>query len=62
MDDSAPTHERRKLVKTYKNVLPQKQTVAAEVCGRDLLRMNSKKMEQENGHGRKNNPHIKGER
>ena len=23
MDDSAPTHERRKLVKTYKNVLPQ---------------------------------------
>ena len=26
MDDSAPTHERRKLVKTYKIVLPQKQT------------------------------------
>ena len=30
-DDSAPTHKRRKLVKTYKNVLPQKQTVVAEV-------------------------------
>ena len=31
MDDSAPTHERRKLVKTYKNVLPQKRTVVAKV-------------------------------
>ena len=33
MDDNAPTHERRKLVKTYKNVLPQKLTVVAEVFG-----------------------------
>ena len=33
MDDSAPTHERRKLVKAYKNMLPRKQTVVAEVCG-----------------------------
>ena len=32
MDDSVPTQERRKLVKTFKNVLPQKQTVVAEVC------------------------------
>ena len=32
MDDNAPTHERRKLVKTYKYVLPRKQTVVAKVC------------------------------
>ena len=31
MGDSAPTHERRKLVKTYKNVLPRKLTVVAKV-------------------------------
>ena len=31
MDDSAPTHERRKFVKTYKIVLPQ--TMVAEACG-----------------------------
>ena len=33
MDDSAPTNQRRKLVKTYKNVLPQNRTVDAIVCG-----------------------------
>ena len=33
MDDKAPTHERRKLVKTSKTVLPQKWIVVAEVCG-----------------------------
>ena len=34
MDDSAPTHERRKLIKTYKKiVLLQKRPIAAEVCG-----------------------------
>ena len=33
MDDSAPIHERRKLVKTYKNVLPRKRIVVAKVCG-----------------------------
>ena len=33
MDDSAPIHKRRKLVKTYNNVLPRKWTVVAEVCG-----------------------------
>ena len=33
MDDSALTHKRRKLVKTYKNVLPRKRTVDAKVCG-----------------------------
>ena len=36
MDDSAPIHDRKKLVKTYKNVLPQKRTMVAKVCG-DLL-------------------------
>ena len=33
MDDIPPTHERRKLVKTYKNGLPQKRTIVAKVCG-----------------------------
>ena len=33
MDNSAPTHKRRKLVKTYKYVIPKRQTLAAEVCG-----------------------------
>ena len=33
MDASALTHKKRKLVKTYKNVFPQKWTVVAEVCG-----------------------------
>ena len=33
MDGSAPTHKRRKLVKTYKNVLPQKLTMVAKVSG-----------------------------
>ena len=32
MDDVAPTHKKRKLVKTYKNVLPQKWNVVTEVC------------------------------
>ena len=33
MDDNAPTNKKRKLLKTYKNVLPQKRTVDAKVCG-----------------------------
>ena len=33
MDDSAPIHEGRKLVKTYKNVLPRKWIVVGKVCG-----------------------------
>ena len=33
MDDSAPIHERRKLLKTYKDVLPRKRIVVAKVCG-----------------------------
>ena len=33
MDDNTLTHERRKLVKTYKHVLPRKQTLVAKVCG-----------------------------
>ena len=32
MDDNALSHKRRKPVKTYKNVLPQKRIVVAEVC------------------------------
>ena len=34
LDDKAPTHERRKLIKTYKKkVLPRKWTVVTEVSG-----------------------------
>ena len=31
--NNAPTHERRKLIKTYKYVLPQNRTVIADICG-----------------------------
>ena len=44
MDGSAPTHERRKRVKTYKNVLPQKLTVVAGVWG-ETYSKNEIKME-----------------
>ena len=39
MDDSAPTHERTKLVKTYRNMLPRKRIVVAKVCGETYLKM-----------------------
>ena len=39
MDDSAPTQERRKLIKTYKDVLPRKRIVIAEVYGDTYSRM-----------------------
>ena len=39
MDDRAPTHKRRKVIKTYKNVLHQKQIVVAEVCGETYPKM-----------------------
>ena len=45
MDDSAPTNDRRKLVKMYKNVLPWKQTVVAEEC-RETYSKNDKKLDQ----------------
>ena len=32
MDDNTPTLERRKLVKTYRNMLPLERIVVAEVC------------------------------
>ena len=38
------TVQRRKLVKTYKNVLPRKRIVAAKVCG-ETYSKNDKKME-----------------
>ena len=38
MDDSAPTHKRRKFVKTYKYFHPQKRNVAAEVRGEIYLK------------------------
>ena len=53
MDDSAPMHERRKLVKTYKNVLLRKRIVVDEVCG-ETHSKNDKKMKEKNGQKRKN--------
>ena len=32
-DNTQPTHERMKLIKTYKNALPPKRIVVVEVCG-----------------------------
>ena len=43
MDNNAPTHERRKQVKAYKNVLPPKPIVVAEVWG-ETYSKNDKKM------------------
>ena len=43
MTVSAPIYERRKLVKTYKNVLPQKRNVVAEVCGETYSKNDGKK-------------------
>ena len=42
MDDSTPTHKKRKLVKTYKNVLPLKGTMVAKECG-ETYSINDKK-------------------
>ena len=42
IDDSASTHKRRRSVKFYKNVLPQKRIVVAKVCGETY----SKKMKK----------------
>ena len=44
MDDSAPTQERRKMVKIHETVFAQKHTVAAKICWK------IKKDEVENGH------------
>ena len=44
MDDSAPTHERKKLVKAYKNVFPQKHTAVAKVCGETYSKKKKKKI------------------
>ena len=43
MDDSAPTSERRNLLKPTKNVLPQKQTMTVEKCGGNLFKKKRKK-------------------
>ena len=54
MDDNAPTHERRKLVKTYKNVLSRKRIVVAEVCGETSK--NDKKRSRKKATNKKLNP------
>ena len=46
MDDDAPTHKRRRLVKTYQNVLPQKRTVVAEVCRETYSKKKKKKIKR----------------
>ena len=51
MDDNAPTQGRRKLDKTYNNVLPVKRIVVAEVCGKTYSK-DDRKMELKNGHER----------
>ena len=62
IDDNTPTHESRKLVKTYKNLLPRKRILVAEVCGETYFK-NDKKMEKKNGHKRRNQPRkLKGNR
>ena len=43
MVDNAPIHERRKLVKTYKNVLPRKRIVVAKVYGDTYSKIDKKK-------------------
>ena len=50
MDDSAPTHTRRKLVKICKNMLPRKWVT--DGCGESYPK-NDEKIEQKNGHRRK---------
>ena len=61
MDDSAPIHKRRKLAKTYKNVLPRKRIVLAKVRGETYYK-NDKGWSRKNGHKRKKlNRQIKGE-
>ena len=42
MDDSVPKQERKKLVKTYKNVLPRIWTVVAKVCGETYSKKSDK--------------------
>ena len=51
MDDSALTNERKKFVKTYKNVRLQKRTVVAVVCG-ETYSKKVIKIDQKNGHRR----------
>ena len=47
MDDNAPTHERKKLVKTYKNnMLPGKRIVVAEECEETYSKHDKKKEPQ----------------
>ena len=45
MDDNAPTHKRRKLVKTDKNVLPQKKRIVVAGVRWETYRKNDEKME-----------------
>ena len=55
MNDNAPTHKRRQLIKTYKNVLPQKRIVVAKVCG-ETYSKNDKQWCRKTDANVKNNP------
>ena len=57
-DDSASIHVRRKLVKTYKNVLPRKWILVADVCAKETYSKDDKKMMKKNGYKRKKNNKI----
>ena len=61
MDDSTSIHERRKLVKTNKNVLHGKQTVFAEVCSKNASKM-IKRWSRKTATDVKITPQNKGER
>ena len=58
MDDSAPTHKKRKLVKTYKIVLPQKTDWLLMYAGRPTPQ-NDKKLEYIDSHKTSKKYHAK---
>ena len=61
MDDSAPIHERRKLVKAYKNVLPRKRIVVAKVCEETYSKNDKKRWSRKTAANAINKPHrLKG--
>ena len=61
MMDDIHQESRRKLVKTYQNVLTRKQTMVAEVCGETYLKNCEKKKKWKNSHRGNLTPQIKGE-
>ena len=50
IDDSAPTHGRRKLVKTYYNLLSQNRTVVLKVSEETYTKSHTKMEFKKTGH------------